>query len=193
MNYKDIKELNLEEKQNHFNNIYGHKLKYVGNKYHIVERILSLNKNSKPNPEKLAVIDGIFSLNLARKYNIGVKYLIICLEKIHSIEAQEIIDNFMPKKLKGKPDKKQLEGIKKELDSCYVCDRIEWDMRHFMATIFVEWAKSKKADKYVIGVLKDNARARKVYESWSGKLSEYEHDFVVMNVGYPENFYTFEI
>ena len=26
-----------------------------------------------------------------------------------------------------------------------------------------------------------------------GKLSEYEHDFVVMNVGYPENFYTFEI
>ena len=39
--------------------------------------------------------------------------------------------------------------------------------------IFVEWAKSKKADKYVIGVLKDNARARKVYESWSGKLSEY--------------------
>ena len=95
MNYKDIKELNLEEKQNHFNNIYGHKLKYVGNKYHIVERILSLNKNSKPNTEKLAVIDGIFSLNLARKYNIGVKYLIICLEKIHSIEAQEIIDNFI--------------------------------------------------------------------------------------------------
>lgn len=57
---------------------------------------------------------------------------------------QEIIDNFMPKKLKGKPDKKQLEGIKNELNSCYVCDRIEWDMRHFMATIFVEWAKGEE-------------------------------------------------
>lgn len=57
---------------------------------------------------------------------------------------QEIIDNFMPKKLKGKPDKKQLEGIKNELNSCYVCDRIEWDMRHFMATIFVEWAKREE-------------------------------------------------
>lgn len=57
---------------------------------------------------------------------------------------QEIIDNFMPKKLKGKPDKKQLEGIKTELNSCYVCDRIEWDMRHFMATIFVEWAKGEE-------------------------------------------------
>lgn len=44
---------------------------------------------------------------------------------------QEIIDNDMPKKLKGKPDKKQLEVIKKRLDSCYVCDRIEWDMHHF--------------------------------------------------------------
>ena len=59
--------------------------------------------------------------------------------------------------------------------------------------IFIEWAKSKNADKYVIGVLKENTRARKVYESWGGKLSEHEHDFVVMNVGYPENFYTFEI
>ena len=57
---------------------------------------------------------------------------------------QEIIDNFMPKKLKGKPDKKQLEGIKTELNSCYVCDRIEWDMRHFMATVFVEWAKGEE-------------------------------------------------
>ena len=54
---------------------------------------------------------------------------------------QEIIDNDMPKKLKGKPDKKQLEVIKKRLDSCYVCDRIEWDMHHFCDTIFVEWAK----------------------------------------------------
>ncbi len=95
MHYKDIKGMSIEDKQNHFNNIYGHKLKYVGNKYHIVERVLSLNKNSKPNPEKLAVIDGIFSLDLARKYGIGVKYLIICLEKVYSIEAQELIDTFI--------------------------------------------------------------------------------------------------
>ena len=57
---------------------------------------------------------------------------------------QEIIDNYMPKKLSGKPDKKQLDGIKTELSSCYVCDRIKWDMHHFMATIFVEWAKGEE-------------------------------------------------
>ena len=59
--------------------------------------------------------------------------------------------------------------------------------------IFVEWAKEKNADKYVIGVLKDNTKARKVYEAWGGTLVDYEHDFVVMNVGYPEAFYTYEI
>lgn len=60
---------------------------------------------------------------------------------------QEILDNYMPKKLKGKPDKKQLEGIKTELDSCYVCDRIKSDMHHFMATVFVEWAKGEEFRK----------------------------------------------
>ncbi|MEE0913131.1 MAG: DUF6062 family protein [Ruminococcus sp.] len=60
---------------------------------------------------------------------------------------QEIIDNDFPKKIKGKPDKKQLEAIKTELSSCYVCDRIKWDMKHFMATIFVEWAKGEEFRK----------------------------------------------
>ena len=60
---------------------------------------------------------------------------------------QGIIDNDFPKKIKGKPDKKQLEAIKTELSSCYVCDRIEWDMKHFMATIFVEWAKGEEFRK----------------------------------------------
>lgn len=60
---------------------------------------------------------------------------------------QEILDKHFPKKLKGKPDKKQLEAIKTELDSCYVCDRIKSDMKHFMATIFVEWAKGEEFRK----------------------------------------------
>ena len=57
---------------------------------------------------------------------------------------QEMIDKLMPKKLNSKPDKKQLENIRQELDSCYVCDRIKSDMIHFMATIFVEWAKGEE-------------------------------------------------
>lgn len=59
--------------------------------------------------------------------------------------------------------------------------------------IFVEWAKSKEADRFVIGVLKENHKARKVYESWGGKLSDHEQDFMIMRKGYPEVFYVFDI
>ena len=54
---------------------------------------------------------------------------------------QEIIEKLMPKKLGGKPDKKQLEAIKNELSTCYVCNRIERDMHHLVETVFAEWSK----------------------------------------------------
>ena len=59
--------------------------------------------------------------------------------------------------------------------------------------LFIKWAKSKGARRFVIGVLKDNAKARKVYESWGGILSEHEQDFTMLGKGYPERFYTFDI
>lgn len=58
---------------------------------------------------------------------------------------------------------------------------------------FEQWARENGATKYVIGVLKNNTKARKVYESWGGKLSEYEQDFVKLGVGYPEVFYTYDL
>ena len=59
--------------------------------------------------------------------------------------------------------------------------------------IFEQWAIEHGASKYVIGVLKDNQRARKVYESWGGKLSEHEQGFVKLGIGYPEVFYTYTL
>lgn len=59
--------------------------------------------------------------------------------------------------------------------------------------IFEKWARENGASKYVIGVLKENIKARKVYESWGGKLSEHEQDFIKFDVGYPEVFYLYDI
>ena len=59
--------------------------------------------------------------------------------------------------------------------------------------IFEQWAIQNGATQYVIGVLKDNNKARNVYESWGGKLSEYEEDFVKLGLGYPEVFYTYNL
>ena len=36
-------------------------------------------------------------------------------------------------------------------------------------------------------------KARKVYESWGGKLSDHEQDYMIMGRGYPEVFYVYEI
>ena len=52
-----------------------------------------------------------------------------------------IRDELMPKKLGGKPDKKKLEAIRQTMNSCYVCDRVEADMFHLVATVFAEWSK----------------------------------------------------
>ena len=59
--------------------------------------------------------------------------------------------------------------------------------------IFVDWAKSNGASKFVIGVLKDNYNARKVYEKWGGKLDEYTQPFVKLGVSYDEVFYTYDL
>lgn len=58
---------------------------------------------------------------------------------------------------------------------------------------FVSWAKEKGSSRFVIGVLKDNLKARKVYEAWGGSLSNKEHDFVLLNVPYKEVFYTYNL
>ncbi len=58
---------------------------------------------------------------------------------------------------------------------------------------FEEWAIENGATKYVIGVLKDNIKARMAYESWGGKLSDYETGFVRLEIEYPEVFYTYDL
>ena len=62
-----------------------------------------------------------------------------------------------------------------------------------LKVIFEKWAKENGASKYVIGVLKDNKKARKVYESWGGKLSKHEQDFVKLGIKYPEVFYMYDL
>ena len=55
---------------------------------------------------------------------------------------QEIIDTILPKKAGSKPDKKALEKIEELNKTCYVCDRIESDIHHLLATVFAEYQKT---------------------------------------------------
>ena len=59
--------------------------------------------------------------------------------------------------------------------------------------IFINWAKENGAKHFVIGVLKDNNKARKVYEKWGGNLSNYTSQFVQLNKEYEEVFYMYKL
>ena len=59
--------------------------------------------------------------------------------------------------------------------------------------IFVDWAIRNGSTKFVIGVLADNVKARKVYEKWGGKLDDYTQPFVKLGVCYKEVFYTYDL
>lgn len=58
---------------------------------------------------------------------------------------------------------------------------------------FVKWAKENGANKFVIGVFKDNAPARKAYESWGGKLEPYQFSRQELGKNCKEVFYTYKI
>lgn len=58
---------------------------------------------------------------------------------IMETHLDEIAKNLLPENVRGKPDKKQLIKLKKLEDTCFVCDRIEWGMKHMFETIFASY------------------------------------------------------
>ncbi len=62
-----------------------------------------------------------------------------------------------------------------------------------LKNIFEDWARKNGAKKYIIGVLKDNHNARKIYEHWGGKLDNWEQKFYKLNVEYNEVFYKYNL
>ncbi len=62
-----------------------------------------------------------------------------------------------------------------------------------LKNMFEDWARKNGATRYIIGVLKDNQKARMVYEKWGGKLSTHEEDFYKLGVAYKEIFYIYDL
>ena len=59
--------------------------------------------------------------------------------------------------------------------------------------VFVDWAKKNNVKKFVKGVLKDNKKARMIYEKWGGKLSLHEEPFYKLDIAYDEVFYIYDL
>lgn len=52
---------------------------------------------------------------------------------------QHILENYFPKNTHSKPDKKKLQALHDMQSTCYICDRIQNDVEHFLRTVFKEW------------------------------------------------------
>lgn len=95
MDFYDIGGLDPQAKEALLRERYPGKLHNAGRKHPVVDKILALNRNSKPNPERLAAMGGIWALSLAQKYDVRIKYLVLCPEQLKTIESQQLIDHFI--------------------------------------------------------------------------------------------------
>ena len=73
--------------------------------------------------------------------NTGPKLSNALLMQTH---LDEIRNNLLPKSESSAPSKKQIQEIKELDKTCYVCDRIEKDILHLLATVFVQFAKDEE-------------------------------------------------
>ncbi len=61
----------------------------------------------------------------------------------------ELRKKIFPKKNTEAPDKKMLAAIRGNAGTCYVCDRIEHDIMHLLATVYVQYgADSELRERY---------------------------------------------
>jgi hypothetical protein len=82
---------------------------------------------------------GFCHRHFSKMFNAGQKLPNALIMESH---LQQIIDELLPKKAGSKPDKKALDRIDELSRTCYVCDRIENDIHHLLATVFAEYQKS---------------------------------------------------
>ncbi|WP_410506230.1 TrmH family RNA methyltransferase [Haloimpatiens sp. FM7315] len=91
-NFQDLSHYTVEEKEKLIIDRYKKYLKFAGKKHSVIKMIENINNNSKPNPEKLCVVEGIWGVGMLLKHDISIKYFIFCPEEIHTIEAQRLMN-----------------------------------------------------------------------------------------------------
>lgn len=95
MEFQDFGSLDPHQKEALLRERYPGRIRSAGRKHPVVDRILALNKNTKPNPERLAALGGIWAMAMAQRYDIRLKYLILCPEQLKTIESQQLIHHFI--------------------------------------------------------------------------------------------------
>lgn len=84
-----------EKKTSYYINKYKNKIMQAGMQHEIVKEVNGLLNNTRPNPNKLFVIEGIWALQKALQYKLEIESFVFCDDYIFSNESQNIIQEYV--------------------------------------------------------------------------------------------------
>ncbi|MBA4602928.1 TrmH family RNA methyltransferase [Thermoactinomyces mirandus] len=88
-------DLDFEERNQYIKNKYGRRVFFAGNKHGVITLVEHIKKNSKPNPELLVPVEGVWGIQFAYKYQVKIKYMIVCTEEMNSNESIMLLETLM--------------------------------------------------------------------------------------------------
>ncbi|MCD4651631.1 MAG: RNA methyltransferase [Candidatus Cloacimonetes bacterium] len=84
-----------EDKRTYFENKYRGRIGFAGPKHPRVKQVLALSGNTKPNPKKFVVIEGLWSHEVIRENKTKTEAFLMCPELIYTPEAEAMADFFV--------------------------------------------------------------------------------------------------
>lgn len=90
-----VEENIIDERTQQFLNKYKGKLKFAGAQHGLIKLVAALIGNTKPNPKKLFVVEGIWALEKAKQYKLEIESFAFCPECIFSLESEKMVDEYI--------------------------------------------------------------------------------------------------
>ncbi len=87
--------LDIEERNQYIKSKYGRRVFFAGSKHGVITLVEHIEKNSKPNPELLVPIEGVWGIQFAYKYKVKIKHMIVCTEEMNSNESIMLLERLM--------------------------------------------------------------------------------------------------
>lgn len=88
-------ENDVDERNRYFAEKYKGKVKFAGMQHGLIKQVNGLINNTRPNPKKLFVVEGIWALEKAMKYNLYIESFAFCPECIYTPESEKTVDDYV--------------------------------------------------------------------------------------------------
>ncbi len=92
-------ELDAEGRNRYIKQKYNERVLYAGNRHGVIVQVEHIIKNSKPNPELLVPVEGVWAIQFAYKYQVQIKHMIVCTDEMNSNESIMLLEGIMDSNL----------------------------------------------------------------------------------------------